>query len=220
MSDEPKKQRRVSRGTCHLCGQEFAKNAITRHLEKCRAEEKKAAPIKFLHLIIEGRDQPEYWLHLDARADAPLAELDSFLRGLWLECCGHLSAFNVGRDRFRWEPPGGFDDDENDFFGGLDEMFGMPKERSLDVALAEALPPGTTFTYEYDFGSTTELKGRVLSEQEAPVRGQAIRLLARNTPPIILCDECGPAGGVGRAGGRGRVGAALPLHRLRQKEEV
>ena len=181
---------------------------MTRHLEKCRggvaaSEEqpgrKSAGPsAQVFHLLIEGRDQTEYWLHLDVRADATLDELDSLLRGMWLECCGHLSAFNVGRDRYRWEPPGGFDD-ENDFFDGLDEMFGMPKEHNLDVTLAEALPPGTAFTYEYDFGSTTELKGRVLTEREAvPPPTKPIALLARNTPPSLLCDECGePASWVG-----------------------
>ena len=61
----------------------------------------------------------------------------------------------------------------------------------MDVTLAEALPPGTAFTYEYDFGSTTELKGRVLAEHEAPTRGRNISLLARNAPPVIVCDECG-----------------------------
>ena len=195
MTDGPKK-RRVSRGMCYLCGQEFAKNAMTRHLEKCRAAKETAQknggpPTRFFHLIVEGRDLTEYWLHLDARADATLADLDGLLRGMWLECCGHLSAFNVGRDRYRWEPPGGFADGEDDFFDGLDEMFGMPKERSLNVTLAEALPPGTAFTYEYDFGSTTELKGRVLSEHEAAMRGRNIAVLARNTPPEIVCDDCG-----------------------------
>ena len=119
--DEQPKKRRVSRGMCQLCGHEFAKNAMTRHLEKCRGETaaKESArngqgqPARFLHLLVEGRDLPEYWLHLDARADATLADLDDLLRRTWLECCGHLSAFNVGRDRYRWEPPGGF---------------GMPKE--------------------------------------------------------------------------------------------
>ena len=204
--DERPKKRSISRGTCSLCGQEFAKNVMTRHLEKCRAEtaareegrKGSGRPTTFYHLLIEGRDLPEYWLHLDARADATLADLDDLLRRLWLECCGHLSAFNVGRDRYRWEPPGGFDEEDNDFFDGLDTLFGMPKERTMDVTLAEALPPGTTFTHEYDFGSTTELKGRVLSAHEAPTRGKNITVLARNTPPAILCDECGgPADWVG-----------------------
>ncbi len=28
-------------------------------------------------------------------AGATLADLDDFLRGIWLECCGHLSSFDI-----------------------------------------------------------------------------------------------------------------------------
>ena len=203
---EPK--RKMSRGDCHLCGQEFSKNTIGRHLDKCweelAAKEKhdpgSLQPTRFFRLAVEGRDLPEYWLHLDVRADATLLDLDDFLRRFWLECCGHLSAFTVpsgesGREaryheaRYRWEPPGGFDDD--DFFGGMDDAFGMPRERRMDVTLATALAPGMTFFHEYDFGDTTELKLRVLSEHEEPTRRQNLRVLARNLPPLIPCDECG-----------------------------
>ena len=192
---EPK--RRMSRGECALCGQEFSKNTIARHVDKCWAEmaakekhdERSLQPTKFFRLVIEGRDLPEYWLHLDVRTDATLEDLDDFLRRFWLECCGHLSAFTIGETRYRWEPPGGFDDD--DFFDRLDGVFGMPREYRMDVTLAQTLSVGTTFYYEYDFGSTTELKLRVLSEHEEPTRCKNIRILARNEPPLISCEECG-----------------------------
>ncbi len=199
---EPKSEpkRRMSRGECTLCGQEFSKNTIGRHVDKCwealAAKEKhdkhSLQPTKFFRLAVEGRDLPEYWLHLDVRADATLEDLDEFLRRFWLECCGHLSAFTIGEARCRWEPPGGFDDD--DFFDDLDDAFGMPRERRMDVTLASTVSPGTTFYHEYDFGSTTELKLRVLSEHEEPTRRKNLRVLARNAPPVIPCDECGEEG--------------------------
>ena len=35
---------------------------------------------------------PEYWLHVEGRETASLQQLDSLLRRVWLECCGHMSA--------------------------------------------------------------------------------------------------------------------------------
>jgi len=33
-------------------------------------------------------------------ARATLTDLDGFLRDIWLECCGHLSAFDIGTVRY------------------------------------------------------------------------------------------------------------------------
>lgn len=46
-------------------------------------------------------------------------------------------------------------------------------------------------SYEYDFGTATELKLKVISEQQASAKGSTIPVLARNVPPVILCEECG-----------------------------
>jgi len=209
----PKPKRQMSRGSCHLCGKEFSKNKIGLHLEECwtnltmkeEHDPRTLAPTRFFRLFVEARDEPKYWLHLDIRADATLEDLDDFLRRIWLECCGHLSAFTInaadgGETRYRWEPPGGFGDD--DFFDRLDTVFGMPREIRMDIALADTLSPGLTFEYEYDFGSTTELKLRVLSEHEEPTRRKNLRVLARNDPPFNPCLECGqPADWIGTYGG-------------------
>jgi len=50
---------------------------------------------KFFHLLVEGRYLPEYWMHLLVTADISLKKLDTFLRDIWLECCGHLSAYTI-----------------------------------------------------------------------------------------------------------------------------
>jgi hypothetical protein len=49
---------------------------------------------------------------------------------------------------------------------------------------------GQTFAHEYDFGSTTVLKGRVAAVRTGPVRHSRVRLLARNDPMAWLCIEC------------------------------
>jgi len=43
-------------------------------------------------------------MHVAVPATAPLSKLDDFLRHTWLECCGHLSAFEIGGKRYASEP--------------------------------------------------------------------------------------------------------------------
>jgi hypothetical protein len=110
---------------------------------------------------IEAEGMPEYWLHVEGRETASLQQLDSLLRRVWLECCGHMSAFRVGRSELSKRTP------------------------------LSALPAkGVAFQYEYDFGSTTALKGRVFGFREGSIGRSVVRLLARNTPPTLTCTAC------------------------------
>src|SRR5438874_6297777 len=92
----------TTKGKCKFCQQEFAKAGMTKHLTTCPARLKEAETAKkgpagrLLHLVVEGRDAPMYWMHLEISADTTLIALDDFLRAKWLECCGHLSAFQIG----------------------------------------------------------------------------------------------------------------------------
>lgn len=45
--------------------------------------------------------------------------------------------------------------------------------------------------HEYDFGSITVLRLKVVSEFEASIKGKAIKILVRNDAPEIKCEECG-----------------------------
>ncbi len=178
--------RQTSKGMCSFCHGEFSKATMTKHLETCQqrimaqakaGSRQKAQKTRKFHLVVEGRDLPIYWMHLEATASATLATLDRFLRDTWLECCGHLSAFEIGGVRYAVD-------------AGMDDEWGMD-EKSMRVRLEKVLSPGQTCSYEYDYGTTTELKLRVISEYEAETKGKAIQVLARNTPPVILCEICG-----------------------------
>lgn len=156
---------------------------MTRHLDSCikgksgdedSSAKKKLKKGKIFHLVVEGRGQPEYWIHIAAPAQAKLTHLDSFLRDIWLECCGHLSAFNIGGVSYSGGASGA------DFFG---QDFGDDMDESMDITLEK-------FLYEYDFGTTTELTLKVVSVYEGLVKGKEIQLLARNDPPVIMCDSC------------------------------
>ena len=48
--------RRMSKGTCNLCGGTFAKNAITRHLKSCPkvTDVNRTAPTQIHHLNWRG----------------------------------------------------------------------------------------------------------------------------------------------------------------------
>ncbi|MHB0868836.1 MAG: hypothetical protein ACYC5J_05210 [Chloroflexota bacterium] len=178
--------RRLSRGKCSYCGAGYTRAGMTRHLESCKvrraalealAGPRKGRRTKMLHLVVAGRYLPEYWMHLEAPAGATLVDLDDFLRETWLECCGHLSAFTIdGRDYMSVL--------DEDFFFELDEL-------DMEVALGKVLRLGTSFLHRYDFGTTTELALRVVSERMGHVEADLVRVLARNDPPETACDSCG-----------------------------
>ncbi len=180
-------------GTCFLCGETYTKRGMARHLRSCLPEEQTGTkPVVVFR--IAGEHRTDYWLHAAVDATTTLATLDSFLRGFWLECCGHMSAFTVGDVRFV-RPYSG------------DEMatsFGI-RRRSMDDTIELALPPEVDeFGYEYDFGSTTALVVRdvarghwdlaelaATSEREDTVEQDGIVLLTRNDRPDCACTTCG-----------------------------
>lgn len=90
---------RQPRGQCAYCGYESTRAAMTRHLEKCpRRQERIAAaaqggakPDTLYHLRAQDAHDKRFWLDLEVRGSAKLQALDSYLRAIWLECCGHLS---------------------------------------------------------------------------------------------------------------------------------
>ena len=187
---EQEKKKLESTGKCSLCGETFDKKKMTKHLDSCIKEKsgaedssakKKLKKGMIFHLVVEGRGQPEYWIHIAAPAQSKLTHLDSFLRDIWLECCGHLSAFNIGGVSYS----GGSSD--AGFFG---QDFGDDMDESMDITLEKVLSPQIKFLYEYDFGTTTELTLKVVSVYEGHVKGKEIQLLARNDPPVIMCDSC------------------------------
>lgn len=176
--------RQISMGKCNICGGTFNKAAMTKHLKTCsRAKIDSAASdrrpgrqkAKAFHLVVEGRYSPNYWMHLEVPANATLEMLDGFLRHTWLECCGHMSAFTIEGTTYSVAPTAEFDDE------------------SMDAKLGDVIYAGMKFYHEYDFGTTTHLALKVVSEQESDIKVRDIRVLARNEPPLISCVSCGKA---------------------------
>ena len=133
------------------------------HLETCVAAGEKAGerqPLVILRFYAAGA--PRYWLIIEAKADAQLGHVDALLRQVWLECCGHMSAFRVGR-----------------------------RELAMTTATAVAFARAASkVEYEYDFGSTTALTGELVGTRHGSIGRASVRLLARNEPPVWPCGEC------------------------------
>jgi hypothetical protein len=152
----------------------FGKAAMTRHLSQCSQTQTPAAtgsqaPSPAFHLVVEG-GRKAYWLHLSVPVQAPLRKLDGFLRDIWLECCGHMSAFEISGTRY--------------------SCSAMEGERSMRAPLERVVDVGAKFFYEYDFGSTTELRLAVVGFWDHDKPKSGVKLLARNEPPQIICVQC------------------------------
>lgn len=169
-------------GICRFCQKTFTNSAMTRHLLACKTkkemDEQEMAKAKSAYPIyhIKVSSYRDYWLHIEMKATSTLRELDSFLRNIWLECCGHLSMFTINDVDYQ-------DTSENS--ESWDSMI-----ESIDTPLMDAMKIGDKFTYEYDFGSSTDVESKVVAVREG-VLDEPIRILARNNPITFECSECG-----------------------------
>ena len=151
-----------SKGNCYLCGAELGKVAMKNHILKVHAGDRSLQKCRLLK--IEGAYEKNYWLYIDVPVNKTLSAVDIFLRKIWLECCGHMSAFSDPRH----------------------EELG--KGRQLG-----GFAPGDKILHEYDFGSTTESLITVVGDTYREPQRNAVRLLARNAPPAFICCKCGKA---------------------------
>lgn len=172
-------------GICELCTADVTRWTSARHLAQCApAYDTPSAPLQtLLQFRATSPGLPAYWIDFEAKADTTLKAVDAFLRRIWLECCGHLSAFHIG----------GVDYFSEGYEFGLSGGFGSrAAERSMNVRLREALPlTGRRFDYEYDFGSTTRIKLQLTGERPGRIGRPLVRLLAENAAPEFACATCG-----------------------------
>lgn len=150
-------------GICALCEEQASKDKMLAHLETCIPEQSdsdRSRSTVLLHFEAEG--EPAYWLVIAASATATLRHIDALLRDVWLECCGHMSAF-----------------------------YGPQREIPMRATVGDTFRRRTAkVRHEYDFGSTTTLVGKSLGTRRGfPGRGP-VRLLARNEPLHWSCAEC------------------------------
>jgi hypothetical protein len=166
-------------GVCELCTERTSKAAMNKHLALCapKHDRRNGPPSDLFQLHVEGNGAPMFWLDVEVKGESPIRRLDDLLRRVWLECCGHMSAFETGGLRYSVL---------------VDNEFGPTRdERSMSAKVSQVLTsPGQRLSYEYDFGSTTELTLRVINVRTGTIGRSAARLLARNEPPVWKCAVC------------------------------
>ena len=163
----------MSSAQCAYCQQPFVKNVMTKHLLSCaarqavldKAQASKKPQEKLYYLCAQDAYGGDFWLELEVRGTAPMKDLDSYLRAIWLECCGHMSEFSLGG-------------------------WGTPKV-ALTRKIADVFEPEVELLHYYDFGTTSETKVKFVAVREGvPTTKHPMALMARNLIPEIPCIEC------------------------------
>jgi hypothetical protein len=155
-------------GICTNCNHSFPRRSAFKHLETC-VFSKNSGSKNICYLIEVADDTKAFWLYVLMPINNELISLDRFLRDLWLECCGHMSAFTIAGKKYL-------------------ERSLNPEDKSMHFKIGKVLSPGTKCTYEYDFGSTTELVIEVI--KEVPDVTKKAKLLIRNVQPAFNCQSC------------------------------
>ena len=175
-------RRKQTRGDCVFCGREMTRGGLSKHLHSCPKRRDAISQAEFgknqtiYHLQVQDAWSGSYWLHLEMAGDAMLDDLDMYLRAIWLECCGHLSAFEIGYTRYTQI---------------FEDGFSMGDEKPMSIQVGKLSKEGMSIPYEYDFGTTSELVIKVNGVR----RGKAltkhpIALMARNKLEPTQCADC------------------------------
>lgn len=145
---------------CNICDKDYAPRGIKRHLKSCIKKHYGTGDERLIYLVIKG-DDPDYYLHISIKASACLSDLDAYLRDVWLECCGHMSEFFVGRNPI-----------------------------DMSMSIGDIFPKIGKMEYIYDFGSSTYLYIEFVDEFKGS-QSTRIRTLTRNPMPKLKCGSCG-----------------------------
>ena len=152
-----------SYGKCCYCNETVAQNKMVKHLtshlssmEK-EAKNTKANLTRYFHLKV---DCGEMFLQILIKGKSSLDKLDDFLKDIWMECCGHMSAFRDNRI-----------------------------EISMSKKIEAVFIPKIKIRYDYDFGSTTSVNLTMASSYDLDLKENII-LLSRNEPLKIMCASC------------------------------
>lgn len=176
------------KGKCYYCKNEIGKIGVVKHIKSCTKREEYQNRLKeegeekrnlFILQISYKYNPKDYWMYISVDENATLEDLDTFLRDVWVECCGHLSFFRISGKEYHTD------------LEFIDEFGFEDKEcNSMDVELKKILKVGLNFNYEYDFGDTTEITLKVV-EKYIGYQYEYIEIVSRNLPKEYKCTECG-----------------------------
>ena len=168
-------------GICNVCGTIMYGSEVYDHIARCieaaygirasrtAAKGRRRLSLRTMHISARSLGRP-HWMELGVRADATLYELDRFLRSVWLECCGHLSHFDIGGVVYSSMVPRPGDDFD---FVPMDEY--EEQWRHMGKAVGTAIKPATWFAHQFDYGTATDLDLRHVHEFEGLAQVSAHR---------------------------------------------
>jgi hypothetical protein len=150
-----------SEGKCLYCDKMFPQNEIGKHLAKHLSDKEKSDNNRttqtFCHIVV---DAGEYFIHLLVKGDASMKVIDSFLKDIWLECCGHMSGF--GHNNFKV---------------------------SMNHKVIDVFDTRIKIFHDYDYGTTTRVFLKGLKNYQLNLKEKII-LLSRNEPLKLMCATC------------------------------
>jgi hypothetical protein len=179
-------------GNCLYCSKSYPGIAMTRHLESCEKRKnfylemnkkitkskEQSNNIVFL-LSISSKYYPEYWMFLEVDGTSKLKAIDRFLRDTWLECCGHLSRFTIKDQRYESQ------------LDPIPDPFFKENSKTMSQSTSSIFQPGMNIDYVYDYGSSTELLLKVISDVPGKIVGKGkVKLVARNNELVFKCAKC------------------------------
>ena len=199
-----------SEGHCHICGGSLRADEVRSHAATCfmdavqrryrvRDVDQRYARSQPLMVWVRS-EELRHWVMLIVQPTTSLRQLDQFLCDLWLECCGHMSHFEIGNIQYSACVPGPGDPPM------FDTDLAEPDEQHMIHTVEETIVMGQKFRHEFDYGDTTCLDlelvgalpipyGYVQEFTNPPDVAQGyhddfITVVARNLPPE-RCFTCG-----------------------------
>ncbi|MCL2698954.1 MAG: hypothetical protein FWE68_01440 [Defluviitaleaceae bacterium] len=151
-----------SEGTCYVCGKILNKTAMKNHLLKDHSIGDEDC---FL-IKAECPWDKNYWIYFDVPQNKSMSAIDTFLRNIWLECCGHLSEFdNVGKNQKIAELSKGF---------FCEHDYDMGSTTTTKVTILDEIK------------RPKQAKPRLLARNLPPI----LSCCVCNEPAEIICMEC------------------------------
>ncbi len=109
-----------------------------------------------------------YFLSMWVNSKSVMEDKDSFLRSIWLECCGHMSTFSNPKNKrsvAMWDL---FDAQQLLMKAKKAAYEKMMEDANGEISMSRKIyavfSKGLKLKYEYDFGSTTSLQLTVAGE--------------------------------------------------------
>ena len=166
------KQNNLTKCKCNLCKKEYDIKEIEQHINSCLDKKNDNCNVKNLYyFVVKAKSMGGMFLHLLISQDSKLADLDQFLRDIWLECCNHPSLFKANHQE-------------------------LDKKKNISI-----LTKYDRIDYIYDFNFFTELEIKhiktIKGEQNIPIKILARNPKAdikchicNKAKAHIICSEC------------------------------